>query len=26
MWEKGLDMARNGRIELDELIHVVGKE
>jgi type II secretory ATPase GspE/PulE/Tfp pilus assembly ATPase PilB-like protein len=26
MWEKGLDMAVRGQIELDELIHVVGKE
>ena len=26
MWEKGLDMAVKGQIELGELIHVVGKE
>ena len=26
MWEKGIDMVANGLIELDELIHVVGKE
>ena len=25
MWEKGIDMAMQGKIELDELIHVVGK-
>lgn len=25
MWEKGIEMAVNGRIELNELIHVVGK-
>lgn len=25
MWEKGINMAAQGKIELDELIHVVGK-